>query len=59
MPKPHLSFIDNLIITADHALRTLAAGSDMNSERPSPAKLMDENTLSDTERKQVAASCRI
>ena len=59
MPKPHLSFIDNLIITADHALRTLAAGSDMNSERPSPAKLMDENTLSDTERKQAAALMRV
>lgn len=53
------SFIDNLIINADRALRTLAASGDMTSERPSPAQLVDENVLSDTERKKSAALMRV
>jgi ubiquinone biosynthesis monooxygenase Coq7 len=53
------SFIDNLIINADRALRTLAAGSDMSSERPSPAQLLDENELSEAERKKSAALMRV
>ncbi len=55
----HLSLIDNFIINADRALRTLAAGSDMTCERPSPARPLDDAELSDTERKQAAALMRV
>lgn len=55
----NLSFIDQLIIQADHALRTLAAGQDMTCERPSPARGIAEAGLSDTERKQAAALMRV
>ncbi len=55
----HLSLIDNFIINADRALRTLAAGSDMTCERPSPARPLDEAELSDSERKQAAALMRV
>lgn len=55
----HLSLIDNFIINADRALRTLAAGSDMNCERPSPARPLDEAELSDSDRKQAAALMRV
>lgn len=55
----NLSFIDQLIIQADHALRTLAAGKDMTCERPSPARGIAEAGLSDTERKQSAALMRV
>lgn len=53
------SFIDRIIINADRALRTLAAGSDMTSCRPSPATPLDENNLSDAERKKSAALMRV
>jgi ubiquinone biosynthesis monooxygenase Coq7 len=53
------SFIDNLIINADRALRTLAAGSDLSSERPSPARPLDEAELSSAERKKAAALMRV
>ncbi|PUA30715.1 MAG: demethoxyubiquinone hydroxylase family protein [Cellvibrio sp. 79] len=55
----HLSLIDNFIINADRALRTLTAGSDMTCERPSPAKPLDEADLNDSERKQAAALMRV
>lgn len=55
----NLSFIDQLIIQADHALRTLAAGKDMTCERPSPARGIAEAGLSDTERRQAAALMRV
>lgn len=55
----HLSLIDNFIINADRALRTLAAGSDMTCERPSPARSLDEADLNDSERKQAAALMRV
>ncbi|WP_039916504.1 2-polyprenyl-3-methyl-6-methoxy-1,4-benzoquinone monooxygenase [Cellvibrio mixtus] len=55
----HLSLIDNFIINADRALRTLAAGGDMTCERPSPARPLDEADLSDSERKQAAALMRV
>lgn len=53
------TFIDNLIINADRALRTLAAGSDMSNERPSPAQPLDENELSTADRKKSAALMRV
>ncbi len=59
MPSRHLSLIDNLIINADRALRTLAAGSDMTCERPSPATPIHEAELSDAERKKAAALMRV
>lgn len=55
----HLSLIDNFIINADRALRTLAAGSDMTCERPSPARPLDEAELTESERKQAAALMRV
>lgn len=55
----HLSLIDNFIINADRALRTLAAGGDMTCERPSPARPLDEAELNDSERKQAAALMRV
>lgn len=58
MPR-HLSLIDNIIVNADRALRTLAAGKDMTCERPSPARPLEEAELSDAERKQAAALMRV
>jgi 3-demethoxyubiquinol 3-hydroxylase len=59
MPNRHLSLIDTFIINADRALRTLAAGSDMTSERPSPARPLKEADLSEAERKKSAALMRV
>lgn len=59
MSSIRLSFIDNLIINADRTLRTLAAGSDMTSERPSPARPLNETDLSEAERKKSAALMRV
>ena len=55
----HLSLIDKVIINADRALRTLAAGSDMTCERPSPARPLEEADLSEAERKTAAALMRV
>jgi ubiquinone biosynthesis monooxygenase Coq7 len=55
----NLSLIDKLIIQADHALRTLAAGQDMTCERPSPARTLEESQLDSQERKQAAALMRV
>lgn len=55
----HLSSLDRFIINADRTLRTLAAGSDMIAERPSPARPLAENELTDTERKRSAALMRV
>lgn len=59
MPSIRLSFIDNLIINADRALRALAAGSDMTSERPSPGRPLSEADLSEAERRKSAALMRV
>ena len=59
MSSIRLNLIDNLIINADRALRTLAAGSDMTSERPSPARPLNEADLSEAERKKSAALMRV
>lgn len=55
----HLSLIDSFIINADRALRTLAAGSDMTCERPSPARPLNEADLGESERKHAAALMRV
>ncbi|MDR7090745.1 2-polyprenyl-3-methyl-6-methoxy-1,4-benzoquinone monooxygenase [Cellvibrio fibrivorans] len=59
MPSTQLSLIDTLIVNADRALRTLAAGSDMTSERASPARSLNEADLSEAERKKSAALMRV
>lgn len=59
MFNAHFSLIDKVIINADRALRTLAAGNDMTCERPSPARQLDEAELGDTERKTSAALMRV
>lgn len=51
--------IDKLIINADRALRTLAAGNQMTSERPSPALSFQEAKLAEIERKKSAALMRV
>lgn len=59
MPSIRLSLIDNVIINADRALRTLVAGSDMTCARVSPARSLDETELSEAERKKSAALMRV
>ena len=59
MPNTRLSLIDNFIINADRALRTLVAGNDMTCERPSPARPLGEAELSEAERKKSAALMRV
>jgi len=60
MAQRPLSLIDNFILQADRALRTLAAGSDMSCERPSPARaIADQGELSASERKHAAALMRV
>lgn len=59
MPSSRLSLIDTFIINADRALRTLAASSDMTSERSSPARSLNEADLSEAERKKSAALMRV
>jgi 3-demethoxyubiquinol 3-hydroxylase len=59
MSGTYLSLIDKVIINADRALRTLAAGSDMTCERPSPARPLVEAELSDAERKKSASLMRV
>lgn len=59
MSNAHLSLIDKVIINADRALRTLAAGSDMTCERPSPARHLNEAELDEAERKTAAALMRV
>lgn len=51
--------IDKLIINADRALRTLAAGNQMTCERHSPAHHHQEVNLSEAERKKSAALMRV
>lgn len=54
----HLSLIDNLIIQADRALRTLAA-SEQHPERVSPAAAIDEQRLNDDEKHHAAGLMRV
>jgi 3-demethoxyubiquinol 3-hydroxylase len=59
MSKSAFNLIDQFIIQADQALRTLVAGSDRSCERPSPANQTQTTELSDTERKLSAALMRV
>ena len=59
MPSFPFSPIDKLIINADRALRTLAAGGQMTCERHSPARHLQEVDLSEAERKKSAALMRV
>lgn len=54
---PNLSPIDNLIIAADHALRTLL--SPAVSQRPHPDQNLDEAELTTAEKKHAAGLMRI
>ncbi len=56
--REHHTPIDRLIVQFDQALRTLVPGSS-TQKRPSPAKSLQEQVLSDRERKQAAALMRI
>ena len=57
MSQRKFSFIDNLMIGADEALRTL--NNTLANERPSPAATQPEPTLNERERKHVAGLMRI
>jgi len=59
MSNIHLSLIDKLIVNADRALRTLAAGADLTAERPSPARGQDNTELSQDERRHAAGLMRV
>ncbi|MBK8187275.1 MAG: 2-polyprenyl-3-methyl-6-methoxy-1,4-benzoquinone monooxygenase [Cellvibrio sp.] len=54
-----LNLIDQFIIQADQALRTLVAGNDRSCERPSPAMQTQATELSDADRKLSAALMRV
>jgi 3-demethoxyubiquinol 3-hydroxylase len=54
----HLTTIDQFIIRADRALRTLAAGERL-SERPSPANPIEEADLSPEEMRHSAGLMRV
>ena len=58
MNKRHHSPIDNLIINFDQGLRTIFGKPDI-TERPDPAKNIDENELTESERKLSAGLMRI
>lgn len=57
-PQRQLSPLDQLLIQADRALRTLSRGQ-IASNRPSPAHNVAEAELSDTERKHAAGLMRV
>lgn len=59
MSPIQLSFIDRLIVNADRALRTLAGAGDLTAERPSPAGSINENELTQEEKKHAAALMRV
>jgi len=54
----HLTTIDNMIIGADRALRTLVAGEQI-AERPSPAKEITETELTTEESRHAAGLMRV
>ena len=53
-----LTAIDQFITQADHVLRTLSGGQ-QSSERPSPAKKIQENDLSTEEARHAAGLMRV
>lgn len=54
----HLNPLDNFIIQADHALRTVI-GKPKLTERPNPARDIADAELSDSERKHIAGLMRV
>ena len=52
------SFLDNLLIQADQALKTVA-GNSPHSERPSPAKKIVDESIEETQAEHVAGLMRI
>lgn len=54
----HLTTIDNFIIRADRALRTLAAGKQI-ADRPSPATAVTTSELSEGEARHAAGLMRV
>lgn len=56
--KP-LTFLDKFIIHVDQSLRTLAAGNDLTTSRPSPSSNLSQNELTDAERKLSAGLMRV
>lgn len=59
MNQKHYSLIDRAIMNLDNALKTLAAGSDLTCERPSPAAALDNSELTQSEARHAAALMRI
>jgi ubiquinone biosynthesis monooxygenase Coq7 len=59
MLNNQLTFLDKFIIHVDQSLRTLAAGNDLTSTRPSPANRASQNELSDPQRKLSAGLMRV
>lgn len=59
MLNNQLTFLDKFIIHVDQSLRTLVAGNDLTSTRPSPANRVSQNELTDTQRKLSAGLMRV
>ncbi|GAA5317055.1 MAG: 2-polyprenyl-3-methyl-6-methoxy-1,4-benzoquinone monooxygenase [Candidatus Pelagadaptatus aseana] len=58
MTQRQLTIADRLLTNMDRAVRTLAPGK-VSHYRPSPSKNMDEQTMSDAERKHAAGLMRV
>lgn len=58
MTQRHLSAFDRAILQLDQALRTLVPGSS-RPQRPSPAALLNETELAESERRHVAGLMRV
>lgn len=58
MPLRQLSFIDRLLVQADHALRTVS-GTQAVTSRPSPARHLADAEFSDVERQHAAGLMRV
>lgn len=58
MSSRRLSLADRLLANADKALRTLAPGK-VTHQRPSPAQMTDDSTMSEEERRHAAGLMRV
>lgn len=58
MSAKQFSIIDNLLIQADHALRTLTS-TNQQASRPNPSSEIDESDLSESEKKHAAGLMRV
>lgn len=58
MSRSNYSLIDQLVMQADHALRTLGGGT-QHAAKPTPAESISNGELTDSERQHAAALMRV